>query len=211
MDKKNERYFEVKEYAVDVEKIAMVNIVFPQWNEMDLIRDIFRQVVKTKENEDGQLYEEEEYRVVLRIYDGRLKANSMLDVYCWSRADFLNKAKSIKTIGCNSGTGLLNLAKLIEEMTVEAEKLQVANFFSAMNRDLLYVESGAERRKAVEVTQELYDKGLTSCIDSWQSLGENGEYQETQLEVGDYLIIKDDKQAVYCIRREAFLATHKFL
>ena len=208
---KHEIYNLVKGYAVAAEKVAMTNIVFPQWNEMDLIRDIFRQMVVTKETPDGHLYDEEEYRVVLRIYDGRLKSADMLDVYCWSRADFLKKAKNIKTIGCNSGQGLLNLASLIEEMSLESEKLQVANFFSSLNKDLLYVESKAEMRKVVEVTQELYDSGITRCIDSWQEPDENGNYEFTELNVGDFLVLEEDKQSVYCIRKEAFLATHKLV
>lgn len=208
---KHEVFNKVRNYAIAAEKMSMVNIVFPQWNEMDVIKDIFRQMVTTKEAPAGHLYDEEEYRVVLRIYDGRLKSSDMMDVYCWSRADFLKKAKNIKTIGCNSGNGLLNLAALLEEMSDEAEKLQVANFFSSLNKDLLYVESAAEQRKVVEVTQELYDSGIARCIDSWVEPDENGNYEFTELNVGDFLVLEEDKECVYCIRREAFLATHKFI
>lgn len=200
-----------KRYAVTAEKISMVNIVFPEWNEMDIIKDLFRQMVATKEAPEGHLYDEDEYRTVLRIYDGKLKSSDMLDAYCWSRADFQKKAEGIKTIGCNSGQGLLNLSALLTEITEESERLQVANFFSSLNKDLLYVESKAEERKVVEVTQELYDNGLTHCIDSWQEPDENGNYKFTELNVGDFLILEEDKQCVYCIRKEAFLATHKFL
>ena len=105
----------------------------------------------------------------------------------------------------------MNLTALLNEMSLESEKLQVANFFSSLNKDLLYVESKAEMRKVVEVTQELYDSGITRCIDSWQEPDKNGNYEFTELNVGDFLVLEEDKQSVYCIRREAFFGTHKLL
>ena len=209
---KHELFNKVRNYAVAAEKVAMTNIVFPEWSEMDIIRDIFRQMIKTKEAPNGHLYDEEEYRVVLRIYDGILKSSTdMLDAYCWSKADFLNKAEDIEPIGCHTGYGLMNVVRLINGMAYESEKRQLANFFAAMNKDLYKVETKSELRKVVEVTQELYDSGITRCIDSWQQPDENGNYEYTELNVGDFLVLEEDKQTVYCIRREAFLATHKFL
>lgn len=87
----------------NVKKISLINIVFPNWDELDIINDMFRQVIKTKECTEGFLYNEANYRVVLRIYNGRLYDDSnMVDSYCWSNKDFLSKSKKVQSIGINS-------------------------------------------------------------------------------------------------------------
>ena len=37
---------------------------------------------------------------------------------------------------------------------------------------------------------------------------DNGEADVTRLNIGDYLIVSQDKERVYCIRHEEFIVTH---
>ncbi len=63
-----------------------------------------------------------------------------------------------------------------------------------------------EEEQCIEVTQQLYDAGLTDCVDKWMPADEDGYAKLTSLNVGDFLIVEDE--GVYCIRREEFLQTY---
>lgn len=192
-------------------KVALINIVFPTWDELDVINKIFNQSVKTKECPTGLVYDEDDYRVVLRIYNGRLyDDNDRPDAYCWSKEDFLKKSKNIQLIGTNSPQAVLNLCSILNTMTNKDEKLKLAGMFSSLNRNLLYIESKAEDRIVVEITKELYDKGITSCIDRWTSPDDKGNYPITNLEIGDYLVIHHEDKTLYRIEKDVFLDTHIF-
>ena len=191
-------------------KISLINIVFPNWDELDVINDMFRQVVKTKEHPEGFLYNEANYRVVLRIYNGRLYDDSnMADSYCWSNKDVLSKSKKVQPIGINSPIAILNLCSVLNSMINEDEKLKIAGMFSSFNKNLLYIESKEEHREVVEITEDLYNKGITSCIDEWVDMV-NNEYIHTPLNIGDYLVINHENKTLYRIEKDAFLATHEF-
>ena len=57
------------------------------------------------------------------------------------------------------------------------------------------------------VTEEMYEQGITYCVDSWMETDENGDAPVTQLLVGDYLIIEGDM--VYRVGHDEFVETHK--
>ena len=189
-------------------KVSLINIVFPKWNELDIINDIFRQMVKTKEQPKGFVYDENEFRVVFRIYNGKIyDHNNKPDAYCWSIDDFIKKSKNIQSIGINSAEAILNLCSVLNTMSNEDEKKKLASMFSSFNKNLLYIESKEEDRITVEITEDLYNKGIISCIDEWcKEIG--GEYSITQIDIGDFLIINHTDKTVYRIERDAFLATH---
>lgn len=63
-----------------------------------------------------------------------------------------------------------------------------------------------EKRQCIEVTQELYDAGLTDCVDEWMTVDEDGYAKLTSLNVGDFLIVTN--KGVYRIQREKFLQTY---
>lgn len=77
-----------------------------------------------------------------------------------------------------------------------------------MKKDLLLVTSAEESRRCVEITPDLYAAGITSCVDEWMEVDSNGEAEETRLNVGDFLIVNEAGNSVYCIRRDEFLETH---
>ena len=212
MATKHDVYRKLKELNVSytlARKNAMSNIVFPKFDEIGLIGDIFRQDVKTKEQPDGEVYEEDAYRVVWRIYNGKLyNADGRLDVYCWSDEDFNNKATKAVPIGTGSALGIIHLAETLASLNDYRDKIALADMFRRYNEDMLLVDSKSELRSVVEVTDALYKEGITSCIDSWMKPDADGNYAETKLNVGDFLVMNHEKETVYCIVREAFFATH---
>ena len=80
--------------------------------------------------------------------------------------------------------------------------------FATWKKDLLLVTSNEERRRCVEITPDLYAAGITSCVDEWMEIDSNGEAEETRLNPGDFLIVNEAGNSVYCIRRDEFLETH---
>ena len=85
--------------------------------------------------------------------------------------------------------------------------------FNLIRADFYLIKVPPQERHCIEVTQELYDAGLTYCINSWIKPDENGEAEEMKLTVGDFLICKpnydgEGYRSVYHVGREEFLATH---
>lgn len=97
--------------------------------------------------------------------------------------------------------------QLHKKIVAQNDQIKLGNFFAKYNEDLLYIDTPEEQRKCIVVTQELYDAGLTWCIDQWVKPDENGEYEITELEVGDVLIVDT---GVYCCRKNVFAKTYKF-
>lgn len=195
---------------IALKESGILQVIFPVWNELGLLGKVFRQCVRTKESPDGQLYDEATYRTVLRILKGKVyMTNSMADSYAWTQETFYEKAVNAIPCGTHTAQGILGMCKLLSAIISDKERLEVAEMFASWNKDLILVEAAPERRQVVEITQELYDAGITTCIDGWRKPDENGEYKETQLNVGDFLVVNSEKRTVYCIRRAEFFASHK--
>lgn len=215
MDDKHEVYRQLKNLGaspVMAKKHAMSNIVFPKFGELGLYGDAFRQCVKTHEAPDGHIYDENEYRVVWRICNGKLYSeDGFLDIYAWSDEDFKEKATKAVPVGSGSPVGLVNLTDVINSVEKYEDKIRVANEFHRLNMDLLLVHSKEEIRSVVEITETLYKAGITSCIDKWCKEGPDGHFAKTSLEIGDFLVLDHDNEMVYCIKEEPFKATHTIL
>lgn len=189
-------------------KLEMQNIIFPKWEDIGLLGMIFRQNVITKEQPQGHLYDEATYQVVMRIINGRvLMTGGQPDCYTWKHSKVDKLENNAKPIGTNSEEGLINLYKLISVMKNDEDVELLISMFAKLKVDLKLVTSPAEDRRCIEVTQELYDNGLTFCVDEW--MGDTDEV--TELNVGDFLIVSSNNDSVYCIRRDEFLATHELM
>ena len=193
-------------------KLPMDNIVFPKWSDLGLLGMIFSQKIKTKEQPLGCDYDEAIYRVVMRIINGKvLMTGGRPDAYTWEHSkvvDILADPSKIRLIGTNSASAVLNLSKVMSTIDKTDEQMMFADMFCNLNKDLLLVKTEAEDRRYIEVTQDLHDAGLTACVDAWMELDENGEADATPLDVGDFLIFKENGD-VYCIQRKEFLETHE--
>lgn len=187
------------------EKLELKNIVFPKWSDIGLTGMMFRQMLKTKEQPDGCLYDEAKFQTVLRVVGGKVLMSGRPDTYCWKFSK-LESAKDVKPIGINSAAGLINLSEVLMSIGTTEEKSLLADMFTSWNRDLLLVTTASEKRTCVEITRELYDAGLTHCVDEWMDEDDNGMAEATALNVGDYLVITND--GVYCIRHDEFMQTH---
>ena len=166
---------------------------------------MLRQCVVTKEQPGGNIYDEAKFQITLRIISGKVLMSGRPDCYCW-KFNKLESAKDVKVIGSNSAQGLINLGEVLAEIQDVNEKTMVADMFASWNKDLLLVTMPQEDRTCIEVTRELYDSGITYCVDEWMDVDQNGEADVTELQLGDYLIVGET--GVYCIRRQEFLETH---
>lgn len=215
MNDKHEVYRKLKEMGVSpvmVKKLTMSNIIFPKFADIGILKDMFRQYIRTYAHPAGELYPENEYRVVWRVCGGKLYGeNGLLDIYGWTDEDFNAKATSAVPIGRESTVGLLNLTEFLPTITSYEDRFKVADMFRTIGIDLLLVDSKEEIRSAVEVTKDLLDAGIISCIDKWEKKKADGTYPETKLSAGDYLIMDHDQEMVYCIHKEPFHATHVML
>jgi len=186
-------------------KLEMQNIVFPKWSDIGLLGMMFRQCLMTKEQPTGNIYDEAQFQTVLRVLGGKLLMENRPDTYCWKFSK-LEKAKNVRPIGVNCADAILTMAEVLSSISDMSEKKMLADMFANMKKDLLLVTSAAEQRSCIEVTQNLYDAGITCCVDEWMDADENGESEATLLNVGDFLIVTNS--GVYCIRRAEFLETH---
>lgn len=191
--------------TVPCTKVETYNIVFPKWSDLGLLGLMFRQHIRTKEQPNGHLYNEDKFQVTLRVINGKLLINNMPDCYTWEFSK-LEKASQKEPIGTHSASGLLNLAKLLNTLENENEKELLADMFTKLTADLLLVTVPCEQRKCIEVTKEAYEKGLTDCVDEWMDTDKDGYADITHLNIGDFLIVSDN--GVYCIRHQEFLETH---
>lgn len=188
-------------------KMEMQNIVFPKWSDIGLLGLMFRQCIVTKEQPTGHIYDEAEFQPVMRILDGKVLMTGKTDSYAWKFSK-LEKAKGVRPIGSTTAAGIITMCEVLTGISDAHEKSLVADMFANLNKDLMLVTTPAEDRVCIEITKELYEAGVTSCVDEWNSVDENGEAEATILNIGDFLIVTSD--GVYCIRRDEFLTTHKF-
>lgn len=199
-----------KDYIHPCTKLSLENIVFPKWSDLGLIGMIFAQKVKSKEQPKGCDYDEAVFQVVLRIIDGKVfMTGGKPDSYAWKQtkvAKLIENPENLQFIGTNSAQAVINLANILNTISDDRDKRIVADMFCNFNKDFLLVTSEAEDRFCIEITRELYEAGITSCVDSWMEPDENGEADATLLHIGDFLIVEGE--CVYCIRRDEFLETH---
>lgn len=188
--------------AKDYTKLPIDNIVFHALN--GLLAKIYRQVVITKEQPEGCLYDNETFQVVMRIINGKILMNNMADCYAWKKSK-VQSAKNKRPIGF-SIKGYKALRQLLSIMESKEERNMLKEMLAIFRKDLILVHTDAESRKCIEVTQELYDSGMTMVVDEWMTPDENGMADATELCVGDYIVIGED--GVYCVRGEEFHMTH---
>ncbi len=194
-------------------KLRLDNIVFPKWSDIGLWGQILAMKVKTKEQPLGCDYDEVSFQIVMRVLNGKvLMTGGRPDSYTWTTdkvKKYLDDPESIRYIGVNSAAALINLAKVINTIPDEDEQKMFADMFCSINKDLLLITSEEENRRCIEVTQELYDAGLTYVVDSWMEPDKvTGEYTATLLNVGDFIIVEGPEK-IYCIRKDEFNETHK--
>lgn len=189
-------------------KLELQNIVFPKWSDLGIMGMIFRQCVSTKEQPAGNIYDEAVFQTVLRVIGGKVLMSDRPDCYCWKFSKVEN-AKDVKVIGTNSAEGLISLCSVLSSITSESEKKMLADMFANMKKDLLLVTTPAERRYCIEVTQEMYDAGITACVDEWMETDESGMAPATQLYVGDYLIVTTS--GIYRVGHDEFMETHTLI
>lgn len=191
-------------------KLQIDNIIFPKWSSMGLLKMVFSQKIKTKEQPQGCDYDEATYQVVMRVINGKvLMTGGRPDAYTWkqSKVDkLISEPGNIHPIGVNSAEAIINLSKMLSTIPDEDEQTLFADMFCRFRNDFLLITTGTESRRCIEITSELYDADLTTNVDTWMEPDENGEAEATQLNVGDYLIVEGD--CLYCIRGEEFKETH---
>lgn len=192
-------------------KLRLDNIVFPKWSDIGLWGEILAMRVKTKEQPNGCDYPEATYQVVMRVIGGKvLMTGGRPDSYAWKQSKvegYLKDPNQLRFIGVNSAAAILNLAAVLDTIQSRDEKLMFADMFSSINKDLLLITTPDESRRCIEVTAELYDAGLTYCVDSYMDPDANGEAEETILHVGDFLIVESSEK-IYCVRRNEFMETY---
>lgn len=187
-------------------KVEMNNIVFPKWSDIGLLGLMFRQCIVTKEQPAGHIYDEATFQPVMRILDGKVLMTGKTDSYAWKFSK-LESAKDVRPIGSNTAAGIITMCEVLSGISDAHEKSMIADMFANLNKDLMLVTTPAEDRVCVEITRELYEAGVTSCVDEWNDVDANGEAEETILNIGDFLIVT--AKGVYCIRRDEFMTTHK--
>lgn len=199
----------IKDHMQSCTKLQLDNIIFPKWSDLGLFGQIVSQTIKTKEQPAGCSYDEMRFQVVMRILGGKVfMTGGRPDAYAWTLEKVEKMLSKARPIGVNSPDGVINLSKAIESIPDYEEKRIFADMFCNLKKDLLLITTPPENRTCVEITQELYDAGITCCIDEWMDPDENGLATVTELNVGDFLIVTD--KGVYCIRRDEFMETHTF-
>ena len=196
-------------------KLSTQVIVFPKWSDLGLWSKVFCMKAKTKENPEGCDYDEKKEQIVIRILDGKLyMSNGMPDVYTLEQdkiATWMQTQDII--IGKSSEIAKKNLEKVLRSIKDETEQEELVNMFRLINMDFHMITVPSQKRHCIEITQELYDAGLTYCVNTWIKPDENGEAEEMKLTVGDFLICKPKEngegfRSVYRIGHDEFISTH---
>jgi len=191
--------------AIPCTKLELQNIVFPKWDELGLVGMMFRQCVSTKEQPTGNVYDEAVFQTVLRIIGGKVLMSNHPDTYCWKFSK-VKSAKDVRKIGTNSADGVLAMCEVLNGVNDNGEKALVADMFAKLKSDLLLVTTPAESRTCIEITADLFNMGITHCVDEWMDVDSNGEAEATELSIGDYVIVTDS--GVYRIGHDEFVETH---
>lgn len=200
----------IMEKFISESRVAMRDevaiIYFPH---MELL-DEMHPTTRTKEGDmeyqtANDVEEEKRMRILLRFINGRLYNHlGQLDTFAHSWKQYQKNMRKAKPFGLRSKKAKANLQAILDTMLVDSEKerlVQTLRLF-AVNLSLCY--TAPDWRQVVEVTQEMYDAGLTSIINDWEN--EKSGWTATKLNVGDFLVLTKD--GMYCIRRDEFFETH---
>ena len=145
---------------------------------------------------------EADYRPVIQLLDYSLfNDKGEINAFAWSPKDFTKKAKKplvMKGEKCSVARMLLKTIKTPKERELVAGLLR-------LGLEILLVETPEEEREVIEVTQDLYNAGVTEIVNSWDNEAENPVV--TALEIGDRLVVEGD--LFYCIRKDVFEKTHR--
>ena len=127
-----------------------------------------------------------------------------LDTYAWTDEEFDNNlpARKRKVIGFQSEAGREMLQSVIDSLQNPRDKERLENLFKMYTVDFVCGAQLADWRQVVEITQEMYDAGLTSISNDYDNPGD----APTQLVVGDFLVITE--KGMYRIDRATFVASH---
>ena len=209
--------------VVPCTKLAIDNVIFPAWQKLGKIFSLmFAQVVKTAEQPTGNHYDEEKYQSLFRVIDGRILFDDArreadgkirLDNYCWTKAKVQKYVDGNKAATMNTRTaeGQAVIDSFLKTIKSEEEREMVSDLFNMMNVDFLLVNEPENNRFCIRITQELYDAGWTSCVDEWMDTDNNGDANETELFVGDALIInykEDGTVTGYRVDKKIFELTY---
>ena len=189
-------------------KLPMANIVMPSLDEQGLMAYVFPGMVITKDQPKGCLYGSAS-SPVLRVLGGKLLKNGMADAYAWDAETYKKKAAKSHPVGFGFGASVESVNWAIEVLNTVKDPTErdMLTKFMIEQPSLRLIFSAEEQRRCIEVTQQLFDAGVTECVDEWMQTNDDGMAQATVLNVGDFLIVTED--GVYCVRREEFLETHK--
>lgn len=196
-------------------KNATDTIIFPKWSDLGLWSKVFCMRAKTKEQPQGCDYDENKEHIVIRILNGKLMIGGAPDVYTLEQdkvAEWLNGEHTM-VFGTNSKIAKENMKKVLSLIKSKEEQELLEGMLHLIHADFYIIRVPSQERYCIEITQELYDAGLTYCINSWIKPDENGDAEELELKVGDFLICKPKEngegfRSVYRVGREEFLATH---
>ena len=209
--------------VVPCTKLAIDNVIFPAWHKLGKIFSLmFAQVVKTAEQPTGNHYDEEKYQSLFRVIDGRILFDDVrreadgkirLDNYCWTKANVQKYVdnKTAVTMNARTAEGQTAIDAFLKTIKSEEEREMVSDLFNMMNVDFLLVNEPENKRFCIRITQELYDAGWTSCVDEWMDTDNNGDANETELFVGDALIInykEDGTVTGYRVDKKIFELTY---
>lgn len=195
-------------------KVPIPNIIFPKWDKLPVLATkIFAMAIKTKEQPSGCLYDEENYRPVLRILKGQLLINGMPDVYAWPEKKVQkNLGTDAKEIGYATLEARTNLEDFLNSIEDVNEKKMLEEMFMLIPTLAAHVVvTTAEDRECIEVTEEMHDDGITACVDEWMPVDDDGNSTPTLLSIGDYLVVNQDEsgdRTVYRVGKEEFHLTH---
>lgn len=200
----------LRNFIIDCTKMRMHNIVWPSWSAAEYEFDRrFNGGHSVYNQEQGIHVYAPSFCPVLRINQrGELiNDEGKMDAYAWTEEEFKKFAECVEPFGGDSGRGILNMCEILMSIKNPEHRMWLANRMSREKRDLFLVTSAEEARRCVEVTEELYDMGITEWIDAWVDPSkETGEYPITKLCVGDRLV--QSGNGFYCVRKDIYFLTY---
>lgn len=185
-------------------KLEECIIFFPEWKELGILGKMLRQCIVTKEQPDGQIYDENNFQIVMKIINGKIEWSCM-------EKSKVKKIQDKTIVGSNSAEGMNNVAKVLMKISDENERKLFLEMLQLFRKDFQLLISPADKRVCIEVTQQMFDGGITYCVESWVMTDEIGAATVTNLVVGDYLILEDidDEPCIYRISREEFFNSYQ--
>ena len=186
--------------AVEYKKLSVQTIILPSWDELGLLGKIYRQCVVTKENPNGQIYDELEYVTVMRILGGKLLIDGRVDAYTWKYKKIMANIEYSYPIGIHSTDALLNLYKILESISDETEKRAFADMMVCNTRDFMVVSLPEETRKVIIVNDDIIKATNGVICNEWTA------EESCKIYLGDAIMVTDF--GFYRIGKEEFLLTH---